>query len=181
MAKTSSLIRSCGHDKGMILLSTVTMMALLSLLVLSLFQSIFLYAKANSHFTSNHQEFYALETVAHLLIQSKVFLKERGCFCSEPDFASALKKLKEGKGCRFLFKQENYQYYINDLKEYSCLNIRLERKIRSSHHWLLSVMNEKQQFLQLRIAWEGSGQGQCREGQAKYIPAGIISWRYLQG
>lgn len=168
--------RFARNNDGMILLITLTMLAVSSLLVLSALQSFFVFAKVSSQFISRHQQFYALETAGNLLIQGEKW-RVADCIQSNKDFDASLQFLAAGKGCQFQALNQMYDYLFTDLGVYPDLCLNAASTTHPSRHMLLTVMNQQHEFLQLRLALLAS-QGQCQK-QSKTIPEGVISWRYL--
>jgi len=164
-------------QRGMVLPITITMIIILTLIVLSLMQAVFLYLKASNNQIANHKNLYELEALANQLIDLNA---KPECIVNEqnPNILASL--LLQNHGCLFKYNKKNYYYIIADLGIYSCLQIKILENIYSSHHWLISVIPEppKQHLLQLRVA-KPYTLSECLLDEAKMISSGIISWKFI--
>lgn len=79
------------------------------------------------------------------------------------------------KGCRI---SPYFRYALSDLGIEPCLKLGFKR---STHHWLLTVMDEQypNKVLQLHIASSDSAQS-CPTRQVVYIQEGILTRRYIK-
>ncbi len=164
-------------QRGMVLPITITMIIILTLIVLSLMQAVFLYLKVSNNLISNHEKLYELETIAKQIIKSNNKLK---CITSEQDPNILASLLLQNNGCLINYNKKNYYYLIADLGIYPCLQIRSRSDVFSSHHWLISVITAlpKQKLLQLRMA-KSSEFSECLLDDLKIISGGSVSWRYI--
>ncbi len=165
------------RQKGIVLFMTMIILSILALLILSLMQAILLYVKANNQLIQRHQAFYQLEAASN---QLGVFsVEDRRCMVSEKDPNEVIELLQRQHGCTSVVGQQSYRYLVEDLGVYPCLQIKLGTRLRSSHHWLLSVTTEGPIFelLQLRIA-RVADLAPC-DGASIMINEGVISWRHL--
>jgi hypothetical protein len=128
-------------SKGFVLFTTILMLAMLTLLVLSLMQAVLLYVKAGNQLTHRHQAFYQLETAAHLLQLSHLANHDFQCTVENKSPNEVIEHLKHHHGCEKVIGQEAYVYLLEDLGDFPCLQIELEHQIWSSHHWRLTVMS----------------------------------------
>ena len=83
-------------QRGMVLPITITMIIILTLIVLSLMQAVFLYLKVSNNLISNHEKLYELETIAKQIIKSNNKLK---CITSEQDPNILASLLLQNNGC----------------------------------------------------------------------------------
>ncbi len=167
------------RSKGFVLFTTILMLAMLTLLVLSLMQAVLLYVKAGNELTKRHQAFYQLETVAHLLRFSHLANQEAQCTVEEKPSHDVIEHLKHHHGCEKVMSQQAYLYLIEDLGDFPCLQIVLKHHTLSSHHWRLTVMSKARPYetLQLRFT-NGVSLKRC-DGETLTIRKGIVSWRHL--
>lgn len=176
MVKKFNLKPWFAHESGTVLLTTILLISAASAVVLSIMQTSFLYAKISAHFTRNHQDFYQLEVIAHKLIDEVNEQQHAHCLIQQSNPNQALHSIKK-KGCVFPFQNQNYLYFISDLGLFPCLLIQNKGNMTGSHHWLISVMNEQRDIIQLRIG-KPEMMEPCHQS-GKLIPTRITSWRYL--
>ena len=161
----------------MVLLTTIIMIVILTMLVLTLMQAVFLYITVSNQVVIKHEALYQLEAAAHQLMRIK---KDPNCMVTDEDPNQVVDRLLHNQGC--LFKDNNHLYYyvIDDLGLYPCLQMVFGQKKYSSHHWLISAASAppRQDVLQLRIA-EPVRAIYCDFSAARQINRGMISWRYL--
>ena len=153
------------------------MVLILTMLVLSLMQAVFLYSKVSNQVVNKHEVLYQLESVAHQLIMAE---HNPHCESTGEDMNQIIDLLLHNSGCSLTDRHQHYYYWIDDLGIYPCLHIVSGKKINSSHHWLVSVATAppRQAILQLRIAMP-TNIITCGLPEANYIKKGVISWRYL--
>jgi hypothetical protein len=166
-------------QKGMVLFTSMVMLAILSMLILSLMQAIFLYIKASSQLANQHQAFYQLEAVAAQLQLSNFSELDTQCMVQEKNPNEVIDRLKHHHGCKQIEGEKSYRYLISDLGDYPCLQVESEGNRLGSHHWLITVENQEAPFelLQLRMA-NPINSIQC-EGTPTVINAGVVSWRHF--
>ena len=162
---------------GMVLLTTIIMIVLLTMLVLTLMQAVFLYIKVSNQVVIKHEALYQLEAVAHRLMVANTDLD---CMVSEEEPNQVVDLLLHDKGCSLIDNNRQYYYVIDDLGLYPCLQIVTEKKIYSSHLWLVTTATAppRQDIIQLRIA-RPDKEITCDVFNARQINKGVISWRYL--
>lgn len=146
-------------QSGFVLLTTILMIAILSLLVLSLMQGVFLYIKGCNQIVTNHESFYRLEAVA-----DKLVLSHPAC----------------SHGCTLVEGKHEYRYELEDLGVFPCLPIKVNNVVYSSRHWRITVaaIQPNPVILQLRIATI-AGVAQCDGALPHTIRPGVLSWRKL--
>ncbi len=161
----------------MVLLTTSIMIAILTMLVLTLMQAVFLYIKVGNQVVIKHEALYQLEAAAHKLIMAN---DEPNCMVTDEDPNQIVDLLLHNHGCLLSDNHRQYYYVIDDLGLYPCLQIVYRKKIYSSHHWLISVATAppRQDILQLRIAKPVRAM-RCDFFEDRQINRGVISWRYL--
>ena len=162
----------------MVLLTTIVMIVVLTMLVLTLMQAIFLYIKVNHQVVRKHDALYALETVAYSLMISE---KNKECLVHIEDPNQVIEQLSHQLGCVIHDNGREYHYLIDDLGVFPCLQIQLDEKIYSSQQWLISVASSppQQEIMQLRIAKPVMAIA-CDQGDALQINRGLMSWRRVE-
>jgi|GEM_PF-1162695 len=167
--------------KGMILLSTIGMMMVLTLFVLSLLQALFLHIKVSQRVVIKHNRLYQLESVARKVMLAKHV--DDDCYLTGVDPNHIVDMLLQHRACVFEDNHHEYFYLFDDLGLYPCLTIQEGKILHSSHHWFITIAtaeaNVSPEILQLRVA-KPSRLLTCEYPDAfKQINAGVISWRYL--
>ncbi len=165
------------RQRGLVLLTTVIMISILTLLILSLMQSVFLYIKVNNQVLRNHELLYQLEAVAYQLGKENY---TSDCLLTNENPNQILELLLSRQGCFFRAENQQYIYLVNDLGLFPCLHIRDGKEIHSSHHWLITVMSPppQQAVLQVRIS-KAVQAITCQASEMRMINKGLLSWRYL--
>lgn len=166
------------QENGMILLTTLSMMAIIAMLVLSLMQSVFLYIRVTNALETQHETLSQLEAVAKELIEGN---HPSDCVLSLKNFNQINDLLLKKKGCSKRHNHQQYHYLINDLGTFPCLQITADSKqYFGSHHWLITVANELTpvSILQLRVA-KLTKEGGCELEETRIIKEGVLSWRYI--
>jgi hypothetical protein len=153
------------------------MITVLTLLILSFMQTVFLYMKICHQIAKQHDDFYELEATAHQLLIDK---HTSSCTVKEKDPNQVIAMLWAHQGCAVAKGHHRFSYLISDLGVIPCLHIVSGNEHYSSHHWLLTVATEppKHEILQLRMATPVKAMI-CEWVEARRINEGIISWRYL--
>lgn len=165
---------------GVVLLITITMISVFATLVLSIMQLFYVYTKTQRSIVEQRAIQHELEQVAKRVISMPNDNSRLHCISYGSDPNDVIQHLHEQEGCVLTDKKgASYHYWLDDAGDFPCLQIAQHEKTYSSHHWLISVTS-RGGTLQLRLAVLGSNQ-HCQAFQARRIPAGIISWRYLSG
>lgn len=165
------------QESGMVLLTTIIMIVILTMLVLTLMQTVCLYIKISNQVVIRHETLYQLEAAAHQLIRVK---NDPNCMVTDEDLNQVVDWLLHKRGCSFKDNNHQYHYVIDDLGLYPCLQIVFGKQKYSSHHWLISIASEppRQDILQLRVT-EPVRAISCDVSSVHQINSGVISWRYL--
>ena len=166
-------------SKGFVLFTTILMLAMLTLLVLSLMQAVLLYVKAGNQLTKRHQAFYQLETAAHLLRFSHLAHQDAQCIVAEKLADQVIERLKHQHGCEKVIENQAYLYLIEDLGIEPCLQVIAHDVPFSTRHWRLTLgaEGENHDYLQIRVA-ELTGHRPCLNQQVLQIRPGLVSWRF---
>ena len=157
--------------KGMILLTTISMIMVLTLLVLSLMQGVLFYVKQSSQQILQHDELLQLENAAQKILD----LNLPHCAIKEKNPNHMIDQLAK-VGCTFNHNRRVYRYLVSDLGDFPCIKIGEQ----GSHHQLitLSCIETPQVILQLRRATPAQ-EAVCETPEIRFIQTGVISWRYL--
>jgi hypothetical protein len=166
-------------QQGMILISTLLMISVLALIVLSQMQLIFLQFKAMSDTISRHRSFRQLEATAYQLVAERKRVKKE-CVVPEANDYRLIERLKNKKGCALTIHNEHYQYLMEDLGVYPCMETFINSQRYTTKHTRLTValLLDKPLILQLRTANVGKYRV-CEGNQPVIVKPGILSWRYL--
>ncbi|MCC5013913.1 MULTISPECIES: hypothetical protein [unclassified Legionella] len=168
------------REAGMVLISTMLMVALLALLVVSQMQTVFLVYKSLNRLVDKHQSFYQLEMIAQKLSSFNSNQLQAACLVTEKNPDEVFTLLKNGKACSLSYEQQSFFYLIEELGFFPCMQTVKEKGIYSTQHWRLTVLakDERFNFLQLRIA-RIAPFIRCEKKPLVFIHTGILSWRYL--
>jgi len=165
------------RNKGMVVLTTIIMLSILTMLVLSLLQSVFLYTKVSNQVLAKHKALYQLEAAAYHLIADNY---APACLLTLENPNRIIDFLLHKRGCSFIWEDQRYYYLVDDLGLYPCLQTMSDSEVKSSHHWLITVLSSfpQQAVLQLRIA-KSVRAIHCDIEHTRQINMGVISWRYV--
>lgn len=153
------------------------MVVLISLLVLSLLQGVWLYFKACNHIANNNSELYEIEAAAHSLSMKKNLFIKNTCTVQSQNPNQVINFLRQKKVCHYNFNKFSYTYVLEDLGTDPCLRISNADRTYPSHHWRLTIMANKGSIMQLRFL-KPDNYETCHQ-QIRLIENEIISWRYL--
>lgn len=153
------------------------MLAMTTFLVTALLQYLLLSAKISNRFIAKQTNFYHLEFLAKTILYDFENMAKPRCIelnhAPEQSFERILKK-----GCRITYDQRSFFYLVTELGEYPSLRILSQNKSYQSHHWLISLSDQRLQGLQLRIA-RRSEENNDPIPDIRYIKEGIVSWRRI--
>lgn len=167
------------HQNGIVLFTTILMLAMITVLILSLMQAVFLYAKASNHLAHRHEIFYQLESAAHQLSALNLLSSDDACMLKGEAPDKIVNLLKFHKGCQINMNHHVFEYLIDDLGVFPCLQIDSNHHLDSSHHYLLTVAIHQLpqlEWIQLRIA-KRIAPLPCDE-ETRLIHEGILSWAH---
>lgn len=174
----TEMIPKTGYTLIMVLLVNL----LLSLIILSGMQTLFLYGKMSNQVLISHQQFYQLESVASILVERSAEANiSSNCIVNAEESAHLRGGLfLHQRGCSIVVNRQRYHYVLMDLGLYPCLSILSRDTLYSSHHWLINVVmaGKLQQSLQLRLALPEK-KIDCMLPIQHIINAGVISWRSI--
>lgn len=162
-------------QKGIVLLTTVLILSLLSLLILSQMQMVFLHSKALNQIVKKHRVFYELESEAKRI----AFREQEGrCLISEQDPNEVIHLLQKKQGCSFRHKKQDYAYLVEELGVFPCLQTRYHNETYSTQHLRINIRatGRYSAFLQLRVAKLAKLEN-CQLDKPSFISLGLQSWR----
>jgi hypothetical protein len=162
-------------QQGFIFALTLSMLLIISLLVCTSLQQLFIYDKAIKRQEQASQQQYQLERVAMRLFNTN----NLSCIRDKGTASAAFNLLRQHQGCQLQIKQTHYYYLIEDLGVFPCL--RIKQTNGASHHFRISVWQQNPRvvdnWLQLRLILSASNVP-CM-GKQRFIATGISSWRLI--
>lgn len=163
--------------QGMILINTLLMISVLALIVLSQMQLIFLQLKAMNELISRHEDFRELEVATK---QLKTHTTNGTGFIPVSNSDEIIARLKNRKGSAFTLHNRQYQFFIEDLGEFPCMEIMINSRLYTARHQRLTValLNDSPLILQERVAVAGEYIA-CENKKPVRIKPGLLSWRYF--
>ncbi|WP_157698228.1 hypothetical protein [Legionella clemsonensis] len=159
-------------------MATMLVLSLLSLLILSGLQTIFLYYQSSNQRAAKKEAFYDLEFYAQQLLSKQLAGKK---YCLVPgQEANKIIQLVKAKGCSFRTNRQTYRYLLEELEPFPCLQTFKNKRRYSTKHWRITLLTKapNKMFLQIRIA-RAVPLITCPLNRINYIPLGVLSWRYL--
>ncbi|MDF1677981.1 MAG: hypothetical protein P1U32_04725 [Legionellaceae bacterium] len=99
----------------MILLTTTLLLSLVTALIFSLQQAVWLYSKVHQKVSIRYQIFEALESEVLKWAEQGRAHTSANCSSKVLDVSAAMRVLKAGHGCVMLSNNEKYQYWVNKL------------------------------------------------------------------
>lgn len=160
------------HSKGMILLTTIVMISILTMIVASLLQSVMLYIRSANQAIRYQKVFHQLEAMT-----KNIDLSHSNCTVYNKNPNQLIAMLRMHQGCLVTDNQLSYEYLIEDLGNYPCLPIVIDKQHYSSRQWYVTV-STPELMLQWRLAQVGS-LSDCKGITSKPIHAGVMSWRKI--
>lgn len=162
-------------QKGVVLLSTMLMLVVMTLLVLSMMQSVLLYMKASNQLFHQHTVFYDMEDVIN-----RLDVASSNCVVNNQNPNQLIDLLVANQGCTHEENRRKYTYIIGDLSLYPCFQIKTASGMRGSRHWLITIASTglPHVVLQVRIA-EPTETEPCLLTVVHPIHAGVLSWRRI--
>ena len=165
---------------GFIFLMTLCVILVISLLLITCLHHILLYHKALNQRELQHQRFYHLEDLAVELAHASVATNTDKCIEHGDAANEVIQRLIDNQGCSFIDGQARYRYLIEDLGDFPCLVLSLQK--HASRHirvtlLLLTDDENTASVLQLRFI-KPSANIHCT-GEVHIVTEGISSWRYI--
>tara|TARA_R110002126_G_scaffold17798_2_gene68886 strand:+ start:60182 stop:60670 length:489 start_codon:yes stop_codon:yes gene_type:complete len=157
------------RSQGMILLTTLIMLALIASLLFSMMRGTWMYQKLARQTRASHEAFYALEAAASHLEHLGFKHVSTSCIKKTKDLNQPLHSLRLEQGCVLSYKHQTYRYAVADLGVRVC-----------SHHWLIAVAAPAlgHEILSIRVARPINKRKKACITSTE-INTGILSWRYL--
>lgn len=167
-------------QRGVVLLTTLFMITILSLLVITFMNSLSLYLRADHTLERKQQLLQQLEKISVAYLSRNALFTNLACVITDDNPNASIDYLLHQSGCVFTSQKHPYYYVIADLGEYPCQKISVDGTQYTSHHWLFTVASEglKPSMLQLRLAVITPDR-RCETKLIQFIPPGVLSWRYL--
>ncbi len=161
------------YQVGMVLLTTMMMIGILTMLILTLMQGVLLYIKANNQIVSNHRLFHQMEATVH-----KLNLHDPACTVQDKNPNELFALLAAHQGCKITDGTRQYAYLLGDLGLFPCLQMVLDEARHGSRQVLVTMasMQPPNLALQLRIALLAET-AECGLSISHQIHPGVMSWR----
>lgn len=122
--------------RGFILFTSISLLAIMSVFLLSLMQAVFLFKEVIQLLHVKHQYDHQLEAAVKDLSHK-----------------SATWILTCKASCAYTYKDQNFQLKVKDLGVYPCLQWRENNTLFATHHWDIILSNEvTKQSIQVRLA-----------------------------
>lgn len=165
---------------GFIFMLTLSVIAIISLLLLSAMQQLMLYQRSASTQNVTHQGLYQLEDVAAQLIHASGI--DEACVKSQDKANDIIQLLLNHQGCLLVSGQIQYRYFFEDLGNFPCLVEAQDGLVRATHHLRLSVLlvpddDKPPKVLQIRVIQRGA-RATCHK-RPQDVLLGVSSWRYI--
>ncbi len=162
-------------QSGFVLVTTMMMLAVLTLLILSVMQGGLLYIKSGNQIVMNHRLFYQMERIAN-----RLDLTTTHCMVQGKNPNQLIQMLLNHQGCIHADGSHRFAYVIEDLGLFPCLQVMVDEAGQGSHHWLVTIvaLEPPQMVLQMRIA-KPEATLICSLLPVNQISSGIVSWRKL--
>lgn len=161
-------------QKGMVLLSTISIIVIISLLIVTCMQQNALFSKVLTRLQHQDKDFYHLEKMALHVLQANV----ETCLVKNFLTRDWLSQLSE-KGCLIVESGKKYRYLIEDLGEFPCWMVNTKEGNKPSHHFNLLIIRadkaQQQDYMQLRDIRAGKSLEPC-SGKELVIQSGMQSW-----
>jgi hypothetical protein len=170
------------QSSGFIFLMTLCVILVISLLLITCLHHILLYHKALNQRELQHQHFYHLEDLAVELARASRVTNAESCIEHGDAANKVIQRLIDGQGCSFTDGQARYRYLIEDLGDFPCLVLSLQK--HASHHIRITLLlladdENPASILQLRFI-KPSAVIHCHcAGEVRVVTEGISSWRYI--
>ena len=168
---------------GFIFLMTLCTICVISLMILTCIQQVFLYSKALNRQEYQHQNFYKMEDILMQLTEFQLDLIDRECFIPVNRADKVIGKLAKDGGCLVPGGDKRYRYLIEDLGDFPCVVTQKEGQMRSTHHIRITLLQSPDDFnpatavLQVRNIKDIASLS-CH-GETNQVSTGISSWRYI--
>ncbi len=160
-------------QRGVVLFSTLLMIAVISLLVLSLMQAVLLYMKTCNQLIHQHDVLHEMESVIQ-----RLDLARSDCVVHQKTPNELIDQMVAHQGCTHTEKDRVYTYIIGDLGPYPCLPIETPNGLQGSRHWLITIATASlpNTLLQVRLSMPEKTQA-CLRSAPHPIHAGVLSFR----
>ncbi|MDF1757134.1 MAG: pilus assembly PilX N-terminal domain-containing protein [Legionellaceae bacterium] len=160
------------ENKGFIFITTIVILLVLTMLVISIQNSLYLHIKLTNNLINSHKSFYATEELAVKISNNIENYLMPSCINDNLDMN--IKKIEKG-GCVLEDKERKYNFLIGRIGDYPCLQIKVGDILFSSTHWLivLAPLGEER-LMKIRVATPNTSSS-CNAHNFKNINSGIMS------
>ncbi|MBL7479452.1 hypothetical protein [Legionella bononiensis] len=168
---------------GFILLMTLCTISVISLLILTCIQHVFLYSRALNRQEYQHQNFYQMEDTLMQLTELQLHLIDRECIIPRKGADKVIGKLAKNEGCLVPGGDKRYRYLMEDLGDFPCVVTQKEGKLLSTRHIRITLLQSPDEYnptpsvLQVRNIKDIPSES-CH-GELHQVSTGISSWRYI--
>lgn len=163
-------------EAGIILLSTICIMAVMSLLIVTSLQQQVLYARVLGRLQAHDKDLYHLEKLGLKLLA----MKRNACLIKSVPGENVWAQMPI-KGCSVEQADRHYQYLIEDAGIFSCWMINTKDGLKASRHFRLLLRQSdeegREHYLQLRDIQAVESLEPC-EDEKQIIQGGIHGWQY---
>jgi hypothetical protein len=164
-------------QQGLILVTTLLLLALLALFTLAQLQFILLDYQALNAVREKQQALWELESLTGQLVNTVDLTTPGPCLLKSQDLNKPLDLLVKQQGCRLDKGKKRFYYLFEDLGIFPCLQLRLKQRLQSTQHFSLSIRAAKQTpLLQVRFARPIALQT-CEAGKVNQGHIGLLTWR----
>ncbi len=167
------------REAGFILITTVLMLSIVVLFSLTQSQLLQTQLKIFNARLQHEQKFRQLEWVANRIIIDKALYLRNPCTIDAVGANESIVLLKKNQGCTFTYVHKYYNFIIENLGFFPCLEIERQEVTFTSFQWRITVIahDPKNEVVQIRISEAGTYQPCFKKSHP--IKTGSISWRYL--
>ncbi|ARG96998.1 hypothetical protein [Legionella micdadei] len=165
---------------GIVLVTVLLFITVLSLLVLTQMQLVFLDYKSINQRNEQHQAFFQFEKDAKKLAEIITSSTQHACVIPAMDANAVIRVLKTKQACISTHEKQQFYYLVEDLGQFPCIQTVVDNIIYSTSHLRISMLSANQQagILQLRIA-RLAQLANCECNEPILIRSRLLSWRYL--
>lgn len=166
-------------EAGIVLLTTIILIGLVALLVLSQLQLVLLDFRVLNLGTKKQQALLKLELAANQLLKNDIG-EQNLCLVNETYSEEIVNLLKNKKGCSLNYAEQHYNYLVEDLGIFPCLQKQRNDKHYATRHFRLSIREaeNEQEILQMRYA-KIDKELVCEDKKPVQSKIGLLSWRYF--
>ena len=164
--------------QGYILFMTLSLIAIVSMLLLSCMQHLLLYYKAINKQEFFQQEFYQLEQMAMQLIHGPVDLQ---CVRHQDEANQSVNFVKTDKACVLNVENNIYRYLVEDMGIQPCWVTNKKGTIYSATRLRLTiskVVSSTENLVFLQVGYIKSATLASNLDHKQNVDEGVTSWRF---